>query len=331
MKPGKVTQTIYRRSILKQLHTDKEVALFAPSQEEHCYGIQSAGGQMLSASVSLYGNEKDLCVFAMAKAVNELATRGASPSGVGIQILLPDFAYESRLKMMIAMAETAAEEQNLQILHADAQVVPGIQTTIVNVTAVGNLCAGRLFQSNMAKAEQEIVLLKWMGLEGSLRVKRAREEELKGRFISTFLDKLEASRKEIFSASAIETAAAVGVSAMHQIGDGGILAALWELAESAGIGLSVDMRKIAVKQETIEVCEYFHLNPYQLTSTGSILVVTEKGEELVDTLKESNVEAVIIGRTAKGNERVLMNGEEKRYLDRSAPDELAVFYSKMYE
>ena len=117
------------------------------------------------------------------------------------------------------------------------------------------------------------------------------------------------------------------ISAMHPVAEGGILGALWELAEGADLGLSVDMRKIPIRQETIEVCEYFHLNPYQLTSAGCILAVTENGEELVERLHEENIEAVVIGYTTDKAERVLMNGGEKRYLDRPAQDELARFLS----
>lgn len=330
MKAGKVTQTVYRRSILKQLHIDNATALLVPSQEESCYGIKTTcEEQTIVSSVSLYGNEKDLCVFAMAKAANDLAAKGAKVKGFSIQILLPEFAYESRLKMMIALAKEAAEKEGLQIIEANAQSVPAIQTTIVHVTALGKAREDALMQCHMVRPGQDIVQVKWIGLEGALRVKREKEEELKGRFIPVFMDKVEDGKNELFSLSALETAAAVGVSAMHQIGDGGILAALWEMAESADVGLSVDMRKMAVKQETIEVCEYFHLNPYQLTSTGCVLLVTDKGEELADTLNKNGVPAVVIGHTTEENERVIMNGREKRFMERPAQDEFARFFAEL--
>ena len=97
-------------------------------------------------------------------------------------------------------------------------------------------------------------------------------------------------------------------------------------AEGAGIGLSVEMKKMTVRQETIEVCEVFHLNPYQLTSTGAVLMVTPKGEELKERLKREGIPAEIIGHTTEGNERIIWGGGEKRFLDRPAPDELARIY-----
>ena len=303
MKPGKISQTVYRRSVLKQLNTDVHAAFFPPAKEECCYGIKADPGEMiLSSGVSLYGNEKDLCVFAIAQVCNALATRGAS------------------LKAMMQTSSEAAKEYGIEILAADVQNVPGIQTTIVNVTAVGT--TKRILQSCKAPAGQDIVQIKWIGLEGTLRILKARQESLAKHFPSAFLKQTASYEKELISLKEMKAADAIGVSAMHQIGDGGILAALWELAEGADIGLSVDMRRIPVKQETIEVCEYFHLNPYQLTSTGSILVITPKGEELADTLTREGMAAAVIGHTTAGRERIILNQGEIRYIDRPAPDEL---------
>lgn len=326
MNLGKVSQTVYRRSILKQLNTDADTALLRPGQEESCYGIRAAEGEnVLSCDVSLYGNEKDLCVFAIAQAANHLSSRGAEVKGVSVQIMLPDYAFESRLKAMMAAAREAAEEQEIQILAAEAQAVPLIRTTIVHVTAVGT-CAGDPVLSRTAQADQDIVLVNHIGLEGTLRIKRAKEAELSERFIPAFLNKIETYRSELFAHREMRAAAAIGVSAMHQITDGGILAALWNLAEGAGIGLHADLRKMTVRQETIEVCECFHLNPYQLTSAGCVLAVTPKGEELADTLNRKGMTAAVIGRTTGGNDRIIMNGGERRFLDRPAPDELTQIF-----
>ena len=57
--------------------------------------------------------------------------------------------------------------------------------------------------------------------------------------------------------------------AMHDVTEGGIYGALWELAEASGVGLEIDLKAIPIRQETVEVCEQFHLNPYQLISSGS--------------------------------------------------------------
>lgn len=330
MKIGKVSQTVLKRSILKPLQLKREEALIEPSVEEMCYGVrQKEGEQVISASAVLYGNEKDLGVFALAQAANDLATRGAEVIGASVHIMLPPYAYESRLKTMMEMVERAGSAHMIQIMCAKAEVSPAINTAIVYVNGVGILKQGELLQSSNAKADQDIVLLKWIGLEGTLRILREKEEELSKRFVPAFLNPVKQMEQELFSVKELKFAKEFGVSAMHQITGGGILAALWEMAEASGIGLEVDLKRMTIRQETIEICEYCHLNPYQLTSAGSVLICTEKGEELVQEFKEQGVQANVLGRTTADTKRVILGGEERRFLDRPAPDELLKIYESI--
>lgn len=329
MKVGKVSQTVLKRSLLKPLKFHREETMFPPSVEEMCYGIQlKEGEQMLSSSAVLYGNEKDLGVFVLAQAANDLATRGAKPIGAAVHIMLPPYAYESRLKAMIEYVERAGNAHGIQIICAKAEVSPAINQAIVYVNGMGVLKKGELLRSCMGKAGQDIVLLKWIGLEGTLRVLREKEEELSKRFIPAFLKPLQEMERELFSVEELATAKEFGVSAMHQITGGGIFAALWEMAESSNLGVEVDLKKMTIRQETVEICEYFQLNPYQLTSAGSILLVAEDGEKLVERFQKEGRQAVVLGRTTADTARVILGGEEKRYLDRPAPDELLKLYEK---
>ena len=81
------------------------------------------------------------------------------------------------------------------------------------------------------------------------------------------------------------------------------------------------MKKMFVKQETIEVCEHFRLNPYQLMSAGCFLAVADDGEALAARFRQEGMEAAVIGRLTDNHDKIITNGEEFRYVDRPAPDE----------
>lgn len=327
MKIGKVSQSVLKRSMLKPLQFKREEAMFEPSVEEMCFGVECGEDEtILCSGTVLYGDEKDLGVFAMAQVINDLATRGAKAVGVSVHIMLPPYAYESRLKAMSECIARAGSAHAVQVLCAKAEVSPAISKAIVHMNGVGVLKKGTLVQSSMGKPEQDIVLLKWIGLEGTFRVMREKEEELKSRFVNAFLNRVRQMESELFSDEELNIAKDYGVSAMHQITGGGILAALWEIAEASGIGLCVDLRKMSIRQETVEICEYFHLNPYQLTSAGSVLIIAERGEELVQKYEEIGIQATLLGKTTVDTARVILGGEEKRFLDKPAPDELLKIY-----
>lgn len=163
---------------------------------------------------------------------------------------------------------------------------------------------------------------KWIGLEGTAVLARAKEKELAARYPFRFID--EAKDFDRFLSIVPEAATAVksGVCALHGVTEGGIFGALWEMAEGAGVGLEIDLKKIPVKQETIEICEFFEINPYCLISGGCLLMTADNGYDLVRRLGEGHIAATVIGKTTDGNDRVIRNEEERRFLELPKPDEL---------
>ena len=169
---------------------------------------------------------------------------------------------------------------------------------------------------------QDVIVSKWIGLEGTSLLAHRYRDGLLSRYPVYLVD--EATRFDRYLSVLPEAAAAVaaGVCAMHDASEGGIFAALWELAERAGVGLTIDMRKLPLRQETVEVCEYCNVNPYELLSGGSLVMTAEDGPGLVAALKERQIPAVIVGKVTDSNDRLLLNGDEVRYMDRPKTDEL---------
>ena len=84
----------------------------------------------------------------------------------------------------------------------------------------------------------------------------------------------------------------------------------------------MDFRKVPVRQETIEVCEVFDIDPYKFQSEGALLIGIRGGEALVQKLRNQGFMAQIIGQTNTGKDRLLYSAGNARYLDRPAEDEL---------
>ena len=113
---------------------------------------------------------------------------------------------------------------------------------------------------------------------------------------------------------------------MHDVTEGGIFGALWEMAAASGVGLEIDLKAIPIRQETVEICEVFDINPYMLISSGSMLIGTSRGTRLVSELEKAGVPAVVVGHATVGNDRVIINGDEKRFLEPPKVDELYKIY-----
>lgn len=119
---------------------------------------------------------------------------------------------------------------------------------------------------------------KWIGLEGTARLAGANYERLRQRFPARMIEEAAAFDKFLSVIPEAATAMKSGVCGVQVVSRGGIFAGLWEMAEEAGVGLEADLRKIPVRQETIEICEVFGENPYELSS-GGCLILTAKGRK----------------------------------------------------
>ena len=109
---------------------------------------------------------------------------------------------------------------------------------------------------------------------------------------------------------------------MHDVTEGGVFGALWEMASASHVGIEVDLKKIPIRQETIEICEAFSINPYQLISSGSMLIGTDHGSRLTEELRRAGIHSAVIGYATPGRDRVVINGDERRFLEPPRADEL---------
>lgn len=124
------------------------------------------------------------------------------------------------------------------------------------------------------------------------------------------------------SVSLWELAKEAGATALYAMNEGGFLCALWKMAEASQVGLEMDFTKVPIRQETIEICEIFDINPYRLRSGGALLIGVPAGEGLVHKLHRMGVMAAVIGQANAGNDRLLYYNGNARYLDRPTEDEI---------
>lgn len=276
-----------------------------------------------------YGCMRDGAAYGLLTEVNELAAQGVHTGSAEIRIEIPADMDKSRMHSIRnhiakAMEKLEMEDFQLEELHIAGEKCAALRVPQIVITAVGETDQKVRISDALltARAGQDIVYAGWAGLEGMLRIIGEKEAELRERFTPAFIGQMKAYDSELCGLSKIAVADAMGVSVIRQVSRGGILASLWDLAKDTELGLNLDLKKIAVRQETIEVCEHFRLNPYQLASGGSFLMLAENGEALADALNQKGIQAAVIGQITDSNDKVIHNGEDMRYIDRPAPDEL---------
>ncbi|MCI8495250.1 MAG: hydrogenase maturation factor [Lachnospiraceae bacterium] len=323
MKVGKIPESVLKRSVFQQIHTRREEVFLGAGVGEDCAAVKLLEDEMFVISTDpVTGTATDIGHLAIHITLNDLASAGAEPVGVMLTILLPEQAQETDLKQMMGQIEKACAQANVQIMGGHTEVTRAVNQPIVNVCGVGKVKIGRLVSTAGAKPGDDILATKWIGLEGTSILAKEKEQELLGRYPKELVKVAQEFAQYLSVLPEAAVAMESGVSAMHDVTEGGIFGALWELAESSGVGLEIDLKKIPVKQETIEVCEFFNINPYELISSGCMLMASPDGNTLVRKLNKAGIHAAVIGKATTGNDRILRNEEEQRFLEPPKTDEL---------
>jgi hydrogenase maturation factor len=119
-------------------------------------------------------------------------------------------------------------------------------------------------------------------------------------------------------------AARAGASAMHDPTEGGVAAALFELATASSRRLIVDLDRIAVHSHTTRLCAHFGLRPLGLIASGSLLLTisARRARALLAAFHRRRVPAAVIGAVSSGRGVEAHRGGRRVRFEWSPRDEL---------
>lgn len=351
MKLGKVSDTILDRSIFKLIKKRGTLQKEKPAVGKSCSVLDCSEYSKVITHTA-YGK------WATYKAANDIAAMGGEIKGIHISIVMPEKAREIRLKEIIKELENECITLGIPMLGGHTNVSANVGVPIVSVTGIGfdsksadtgighegksadtrighECCGNEGYRheeyeyKGSIKPGQDIILTKCIGISGIRHIIEARKQEVYERFSEDVVNKAIGKETDMLTVEDAKLALGTGkVDFMYAVSEGGIFAALWNMAEAGNVGLDIDFKAIPVRQEIIEICELFNVNPYELQSLGCLLVTSENGCDIINTLNTYGIEASVIGKVTGKKQRILHTVDEDRYLDMPKVDEIYRFVSE---
>ena len=170
--------------------------------------------------------------------------------------------------------------------------------------------------------EKDIIMTGYAAMGGISYILYNRENEIKEHLPGLIINKAKKHIKEnsvnVYDIIKKENASAI----VRPVSLGGIYKALWNAAEELGTGVTVYQKMIPIRQEFIEICECYNINPYMFDGKGAFIIISEYGNRIVRMLGRYGVKCVIIGHTTDNNDKVIINNDEKRYIESRIIDEM---------
>ncbi len=323
MKVGKVSEAILKRSVFKQIRHRRQEVLIRPNVGEDCAYVDTTDSEVMILSTDpITGTVNDIGSLAVHITANDIASSGGEMIGIMVTLLLPDKTPEQTLKKIMMDLEAQCKELDIEIMGGHTEVTAAVNQPIISVTGVGKISKEEIVTTSGLEVGQDIVMTKWAGLEGTAILAKDHEEELLTRYTRDFIGGAKEFMNHISVVKEAKIGKQYGVTSMHDVTEGGMFGALWEIGAASNVGLEIDLKKITMRQETVEICEFFDLNPYLLISSGCMLMGTHQGASLVEALKREGIEAAVIGKVTEGHERIVINEDERRFLAPPKSDEL---------
>jgi hydrogenase expression/formation protein HypE len=237
---------------------------------------------------------------------NDIATSGADPRWLLITLLLPEGQATAELAERI-MDEVyqACRRLEIAVVGGHTEITHGLQQPIAVGTLIGVVIATKLITPRDALPGDRVLLTKGVPIEGTSILAREFPDELAATLTPTEL----AQARDFLNEPGISvlrdarTALAAGqVNAMHDPTEGGLAAALWELAEASGRSLTIDTEAIPVPALAARICAAFDIDPLCTIASGALLLTTppDQAPVILAALAREGIACADIGEVGEG-------------------------------
>lgn len=207
---------------------------------------------------------------------NDIATTGARPLWLLVTLLLPERATTAALpEAIMAQICDACRGLGITVIGGHTEITAGLDRPIAIGAMIGEVDRDRLVSPRGAQAGDRVLLTKGVPIETTTLLAREFPGRLRGALTEA---EIQEAQNYLFqpgigvTRDARIAVEAGRVTAMHDPTEGGIVTALWELAEASRKTLTIDPSNIPVPALARRVCEAFGIDPFSSIASGALLV-----------------------------------------------------------
>jgi hydrogenase maturation factor len=259
-------------------------------------------------------------------AASDVALFGAKPEFCTINLLGPPSTKPQTFQDIMEQTCHAADELQMAIVTGHTGTYNGLSTLIGVSTAYGTIDRSELITPNGAKPGDYVFCTKTLGLEVAVNLALTRKALAKKIFgVQKTQELEELVPMQSCVREALLLAETRGAHAMHDATEGGLTAALNEMAEASKVGFRIDFERIPIGDEVQKLRRHFQLSEKQLlsmSSTGTILaaISPEAKEKVKGTMRRNKIQATILGTFTQNRRRSLLKDRKEASFAEEADD-----------
>ncbi len=311
---GKISRELFNSQIAPRLGADRDDVSVGP-QHGVDFGVVDVDGTALVMATDPVSVLPELGFeragrFAVRIVLADVAVSGIAPSHLAISFSLPPEMTDDEFSRLWSAIHEECQSLGVSVVTGHTARYAGCSFPWVGAStamAVGDHDA--IIRPDGAQPGDDLVVTTGPAVEAcalfaSLFADQIDCADDRLSRLADRLDELDAVR------DALAAADAGGVTAMHDITEGGLLGALHEMASGAGLRFIVGRERVPTDPDVETLCETLGMDAWRATSAGSLLLAVEPDstDAVLDALGDRGTTAARIGQVARGS-GVTVDGE----------------------
>lgn len=324
MEVGKLKNEMLDKWVIKELRGIREDVLIRPGIGEDCAAIAFGDTACVLTTDPITGSGSHLGKLAVHVCLNDIASSGAEAAALLMTLLCPEGTTKEEIHQIMVEANAEANQLGIEIIGGHTEITSAVNRTIVSATAIGKTPVHQLITTAGAKTGDLIYMTKQIATEGTAIIATDCEEELSAVLTSEELDAAKALIHQISVVPEGRIGGKIGVSAMHDATEGGVLGAIHELSVASGKGCVLYKDRFPVHGVTRKIADYYKIDPMKLIASGSMIIAVSPGcaADLESALSEAGIGYSNVGEITEACEHWLVDGQHRMRFHSPEADEL---------
>jgi hydrogenase expression/formation protein HypE len=303
MKIGKLENSVLQEIVFKNIKYKRPEVKERSGIGKDCAVIDFGAYDCVISTDPITAAINEIGRIAISITCNDIATKGIQPIGIMLAVMLPEGTTEEEISFIMKQAGDEAARLEVEIIGGHTEITNAVIKPVIVSTAIGRAKSQSSNMENPAKAGDAIIMTKYAGLEGTGIIASDFEEKLKTFLTEAEMQEAKNTLKDLSVVKEGIIAGELGAISMHDITEGGVLGAVWEICQNTELGCEIQNDLIPVLESTKKICAHFDIDYLKLISSGSMLIVADEqnGKAILERFKMENIKAIQIGKlTEKG-------------------------------
>jgi len=239
---------------------------------------------------------------------NDIATSGAIPRWFLTTLLFPSGVTASSIRQVMHELESVCRRWSITLCGGHTEITDAVTRPVIIGMLAGTVTKSSLIDKRNIKPGDNVLLTKAVAVEGTAIIAREFSDRLS--VLGMTESDIETCKQFLFSISILEEAQIArdcgGVSAMHDITEGGLATALMELSIAGEHRIRVNIDRIPVFPQTEKMCTLLGIDPMGLIGSGSLLICSRKNETemIMDSIQNAGIDIARIGEVMEAGRGV---------------------------